>query len=133
MARWVKYVGTAGQRLISTLDWKHAGMEGQPRVSWDRTNGWTADIEPLSEEAQALILAEATMVEVSDSMAELEQDSARQMPTDQRTRTLQQRTRTEEETQPVVNAQTNDRGVTTVDSGEKTTASGSSRKSGESK
>lgn len=96
MARYVKYVGTSGQRLITARDWERAGMEGQKSVSWDRTNGWTVDIEELSDDAQSAIMSELEMVEVSGAVAEMEKDSARRMPRDQRTRTLEQRTRTEE-------------------------------------
>lgn len=119
MARYVKYVGT-GIRIISERDWKNAGMEGQKPVAWNRGNGWTVDIEPLSEEAQNAILAEPAMIEVSESTAQYEADSARRMPADQRDRSREQRERTEEPTATTpVNAQTNDNGVTTTDTGEK--------------
>jgi hypothetical protein len=120
MGRWVKYIGTSGQRLISANDWKRANFEGQKPVSWDRTNGWTVDVSELSEEAQAVILAETDMVEVSDSTAEMEKDSARRMPRDQRVRTREQRERTGEEAPPVANAQTTPEGVTTVEAQETT-------------
>jgi hypothetical protein len=96
MASWVKYVGTSGARVISSADWRRAGLEEEKGVSWDRRNGWTVDISELSDKAQELILQDDELIQVSDALAEQEQEEARRMPRDQRVRQRDQRVRIEE-------------------------------------
>lgn len=47
----VRYIGGAGTRIISVVDWKKLGIEDQEKTQWDDTNNWVLPTSDFAEDA----------------------------------------------------------------------------------
>jgi hypothetical protein len=49
MARWIKYIGPAHQRIITAANWRSVGVNGET-VVWSAYNGFTVPADSLTED-----------------------------------------------------------------------------------
>lgn len=47
----VRYTGRADERVIDEAAWRNAGVDEQPRVSWNHGNGYTVGSSELTQAA----------------------------------------------------------------------------------